>query len=124
MQISKKGVAQETEIKIFQCLYQVLADLKKPEDVARFLEDVLSETERTVLAKRLAIAYWLNKNKSYDKIRQELRVSSATVANVQKWLEKSGEGLKLALKTIDADEWAGEMAEKFSAKVRSIFKVK
>ena len=124
MQISKKGIPLKTEVKIFPSLYQVLADLKKPEDVASFLEEVLSETERTVLAKRLAIAYWLNKNKSYDKIRQELKVSSATVANVQKWLEKSGEGLKLALKTIDADEWAGEMAGKFSAKVKSIFKVK
>lgn len=124
MQISKKGIGQKTESKIFKSLYQVLADLKTPEDIAKFLEDVLSETERTVLAKRLAIAYWLNKNKSYDKIRQELKVSSATVANVQKWLEKSGEGLKLALKTIEADEWAGEMAGKFSAKVKSIFKVK
>ena len=92
--------------------------------MASFLEEVLSETERTVLAKRLAIAYWLNKNKSYDKIRQELKVSSATVANVQKWLEKSGDGLKLALKTIDADEWAGEMAGKLATKVKSIFKVK
>lgn len=124
MQISKKGINQKTESKIFNSLYQVLADLKKPEEVAKFLEEVLSETERTVLAKRLAIAYWLNKNQSYDKIRQELRVSSATVAQVQKWLEKSGEGLKLALKTIEADEWAGEMAGKFSAKVKSIFKVK
>ncbi|MCG2692025.1 Trp family transcriptional regulator, partial [Microgenomates group bacterium] len=99
MQVSKKNVNKLIEKRIFKALYQVLADLKKPEAVKMFLDDVLSKTERTVLAKRLGIAWYLNKNKSYDVIRQDLKVSSATIATVQQGLEKSGEGIKLALKT-------------------------
>ncbi len=121
MQVSKKNVNKEIENRIFKALYQVLADLKKPEEVKKFLDDVLSKTERTVLAKRLGIAWYLNKNKSYDVIRQDLKVSSATIATVQQGLEKSGEGIKLALKTIEADEWAGEMAEKVKKSVKKIF---
>lgn len=122
MQVSKQNVSKSIEKKIFKSLYQVIADLKKPNEVEKFLEDVLSETERTVLAKRLGIAYYLSKNKSYEAIRQDLKVSSATIASVQKWLEKGGEGLQLAIKAIEADEWAGEMAEKVSLGLKKVFK--
>lgn len=122
MQVSKKGVDKQIERKIFESLYQVLADLKSSSEIKMFLDDTLSETEKTVLAKRLGIAYYLNKNKSYEEIRQDLKVSSATIANVCKWMESGGEGLRLALKTIEADEWAGEMAGKINDSVKKIFK--
>lgn len=121
MQVSKKNVNKEIEKRIFKALYQVLADLRKPEGVKNFLDDVLSKTERTVLAKRLGIAWYLNKNRSYDVIRQDLKVSSATIATVQQGLGKSGEGIMSAIKTIEADEWAGEMAEKVKKSVKKIF---
>ncbi len=114
MQISKRYVAEKVERKIFRSLYQVLADLKKPKDVEKFLDDILSDMEKTVLAKRLGIAMYLSKDKSYETIRQSLKVSSATIASVQKWMEYGGEGLMMALKKIEADEWAGEMADKIN----------
>lgn len=122
MQVSKKNVNKQVEKRIFKSLYQVLADLKKPEEVKKFLDDVLSKTEKTVLAKRLGIAWYLNKNKSYDVIRQDLKVSSATIATVQQGLKKGGEGLMSAIKAIEADEWAGEMAVRVKQSVKNIFK--
>lgn len=122
MQVSKRGVNKKIEKQIFHLLYQVLADMKRSAEVEKFLNDVLSETEKTVLAKRLAIATYLSKNKSYEIIRNDLKVSSATIANVQRWLEQSGEGLMIALKKIEADEWAGEMAEKISQSMKKVFK--
>jgi len=99
-----------------------LADLKTSPAVEKFVNDVLSETEKTVLAKRLGIAWYLTKNKSYELIRQDLKVSSATIATVQKGLESGSEGLQLAVKAMEADEWAGEMAAKVKASVKKIFK--
>ena len=122
MQVSKKDIDKKIEKKIFRSLYQVLADLKNPKEVEMFLDDTLSETEKTVLAKRLGIAYYLNSNKSYEQTRKELKVSSATIANVQKWMEDGGEGLRLALKTIEADEWAGEMVNKINDSIKKVFK--
>ena len=122
MQISKKGVNKQVAKKIFASLYQVLADLHRPDQVANFLNDILSDTEKTVLAKRLGIALYLSKNKSYDAIRKDLKVSSATIASVQKWLEQSGEGLSLAIKTVEADEWAGDLAQKISSSFKKVFK--
>ncbi|MCX6816997.1 MAG: Trp family transcriptional regulator [Candidatus Beckwithbacteria bacterium] len=122
MQISKKNVNKQVEKRIFKSLYQVLADLRKPDEVEKFLGDILSETETTVLAKRLGIAWYLNKKMSYDLIRKDLKVSSATIATVRSWLEKDSVGLKLAIKAIEADEWAGEMANKVKQSVKKIFK--
>lgn len=122
MQVSKKNVNKQVEKRIFKSLYQVLADLKNPAAVEMFFNDVLSKTEKTVLAKRLGIAWYLNKNKSYDVIRQDLKVSSATIATVQGWLEKGGEGLRSAIKAIEADEWAGEMAEKVKKSFNNLLK--
>ncbi len=124
MQVSKRDVSRGVEKKIFKSLYQVLSDMRRPRDIEKLLSDVLSETERTVLAKRLGIAYFLNKNKSYEAIRQDLKVSSATIANVQKWMEGGSEGLHLALKAIEADEWAEEMASKIGKGLRQVFKKK
>ena len=122
MQVSKKNVNRQIEAKIFKSLYQVLADLKNPLDVAKFIEDVLSETEKTVLAKRLAIAWYLTKNRPYELIRQELKVSSATIAAVQHLLDGKKAGMLLAVKTMEAEEWAGELAAKVKASVKKIFK--
>lgn len=122
MQVSKKNVNKQVATRIFKSLYQVLADLKNPKAVKIFLDDILSKTEKTVLAKRLGIAWYLKNNKSYDVIRRDLKVSSATIATVQGWLEKGGEGIKLAIKTMEADEWAGEIAAKVKKSVKDIFK--
>ena len=63
-----------------------------------------------VLAKRLAIAYWLKKGRSYQNIKNNLKVSSATIASVQSQMENPG--FQLALKKIEADEWASNWSKK------------
>ena len=119
MQISKQDVDQRVEKKIFKSLYQVLADIKQPRAVEKFFDGILTSTERVALAKRLAIAGYLKKNRSYEVIKNELKVSSATIATVQELLEQENEGLITALKTIEADEWAEALTDKISAKITS-----
>lgn len=123
MQVSKQGVNKRVEKKILRSFYQVLADIKNPQAMEKFFSDILSPTEKAVLAKRLAIAYYLRRNKSYDVIKNDLKVSSATIATVQGWLEQNSEGLNIALKAIEADEWAGDLADKISQSVKSWFKI-
>src|SRR3989344_6287085 len=119
MQISKQDVDQRVEKKIFKSLYQVLADINQPRAVEKFFDGILTSTERIALAKRLAIAWYLKKNRSYEVIKGELKVSSATIATVQELLEQGNEGLITALKTIEADEWAEALTDKISAKIAS-----
>lgn len=106
MQVSRRAINKNIEKQVFSIFYQVISDLRDPEEVRHFFEDVLTETERTALAKRLAIAHYLEKNRSYDNIKEVLKVSSATIAAVADQMGKGGRGFSVALQKIRADQWA------------------
>lgn len=104
MQLSSQSVSDTQTQQMFDQLHTLLADITKPEDMQIILAGLLTETEHTVFAKRLAIAQMLHQEKSYKDIRAALKVSSATISSVNDLTNKPG--LKLALKYIKADQWA------------------
>ncbi|HBC45393.1 MAG: TrpR like protein, YerC/YecD [Candidatus Amesbacteria bacterium GW2011_GWA2_47_11b] len=116
MQVSKKKMNATLEKQLFFMLWQLITDLKNPKEVELVWSDLLSKTELTTVAKRLAVAYWLSKKRSYENIKQNLKVSSATVAEVQRNLKKPG--WKLAMQKITADEWANVWEQK----IKRVFK--
>lgn len=71
---------QDDQIKMQ--LAQLIADLKKPEEIYEFLGTFLTEAELSMFARRLEIIRRLEENESYLTIQRELKVSSATVAAV------------------------------------------
>ena len=79
------------------------------------LKDFLTKTEQEVLTKRLAIAYWLSKDRSYQNIKNNLAVSSTTIASVQKMMKKKG--FQVGLKKIAADEWADKWAQRIGGMI-------
>lgn len=91
-------------------LTRTIADIKNPKDAETFLNDFMTSAEKENFTKRLAVAYWLKKGRSYKNIKDNLKVSSATIAGVQSILEKKG--MEMALKNLEADEWASEWSEK------------
>ena len=110
MRTSSKKLNGSLRRQIQIAFAQVLSDIKNPEDMHKFLADYLSESEYEILAKRLAVAYWLKKGRSYENIKQNLKVSSATVASVQSEIKKPS--FQKGLKIIEAEEWATQWAEK------------
>lgn len=110
------GLNNSLKREILSTFGQTLADLKSKEDALAFLKDFLTDKELDILGKRLAIAYWLKKGRSYQNIKQNLKVSSATIASVQNLL--STKGLNMAIKNIEAEEWATKWMEKIKKFVR------
>lgn len=121
MQVSKDKLKSETKKEVFNSFYQVLADLKKREEVEIFCQNFFTKVEQTILVKRLAIAYALEKNKSYDEIKNNLKVSSATIANIDKMMLRGKRGFALVLSKIEADRWASDLAKKISKKLKKLF---
>ena len=97
-------------------LFQTIADLKDESEVETFLSDFLNESELETFVKRIAVAYWLKKGRSYSYIKNNLKVSSATIASIQESLNKPG--IRLALKKLEAEEWANVWSEKIKKFVR------
>ena len=120
MQISSRKLNAVLEKQIFTIFYQTLADLRTPKEVELVLSDLLTKTEKTALAKRLAIATFLEKGRSYENIRETLKVSSATIAAVAE--QMGNPGFQLALERIRAEEWAEEWAGKISRLLKRITK--
>jgi mannose/fructose/N-acetylgalactosamine-specific phosphotransferase system component IIB len=89
---------------------QMLTDLTRPSEVESFLKDFFDEVEFEKYIKRLAIAYWLKKGRDKENIKRNLSATPKEITEAQESLKK--EGVKLALKKIEAEEWANQWAEK------------
>ena len=110
MRVSEEKLHPSLQNQIIKTLAQTLVDLKDLEEAETFLRSFFNENELETFAKRLSIAYWLKKGRSYTNIKQNLKVSSATIASTQSFSNKAG--IQLALKKIEAEEWANVWAEK------------
>ncbi len=110
MRSSDKKVNSFLSSQINKIFFQLIVDIKALKDAEVFAKDFFSEIELENFTKRLAIAYWLKKGRSYENIKDNLKVSSATIASVAETTKK--EGMVLALKKLEAEEWASKWSEK------------
>lgn len=110
MRVSEQTLNQSLKKEIEDVFAQTITDIKDLGEAKIFLKDFFNASEIDVFVKRLAIIYWLKSGRSYSDIKNNLKVSSATIASVQNTLEKPG--IKLALKKIEAEKWADLWAEK------------
>lgn len=82
MQTSNHKLSSQKETDLYLQLVTLLADIEHPKAMAAFLKAFLTDTERSVLSKRLAIFCLLSQGKSYEEIKDELHVSSATISSM------------------------------------------
>lgn len=110
MQVSNQNLTPAEEEKLLEQLYTLLADLHTPQDIQAFLTNFMTNTERLVFAKRLAIAWLLEQGKSYDEINKTLKVSSATISSVADI--RQTHGMQLAYRRLHLDQWAKALLKK------------
>lgn len=99
-QVSKNPIPRETDRKIRKAFTKALVDIGSEREMERYIFDLLTPTERIMLAKRLAIAAMLIEEVPYREISEHLKVSTATVGRVNLWLQTSGDGYRLAIEKI------------------------
>lgn len=103
-QISKRWISKEVEDRIFEVFWESLASCSTKQTVSDFLEDLLTPTEKIVLAKRVSIALLLLKGYDYKSINNLLKVSDPTIWIVKLWLKTKGKGYHLVLEKIIRSE--------------------
>ncbi|MAG11792.1 MAG: hypothetical protein CMI52_03215 [Parcubacteria group bacterium] len=85
-------LSEEKEKAILVILCHVITRLKKMDQVAEFLSNLLTPAETRMIAKRLAVANMLIENHKYKAIAKELNVGEATVARMSEWINNSEKG--------------------------------
>jgi len=110
MRRSNLKINASLEKQIEKAFAQVLADLKTFQESYGFLKDFFKTSELEAYSKRLAVAYWLKKGRSYLNIKNNLKVSTATIAEIAGMMKKKG--FSLGIRKLEAEEWASQWAKK------------
>ncbi|MBU2577495.1 hypothetical protein KKA69_01530 [Patescibacteria group bacterium] len=116
MRVSLQKINPKVEKEVLSLLYQVVSDTRKTDEIEKLLKGLLSEAELLSIAKRIAVAKYLKEGLSYTEIKKRLKVSSATVSQIQSQMQ--GEpGFQIVLEKIEMEQWA----EKWEKKIKDIF---
>lgn len=86
-QISKKKLDRDIEKMLFDQLWTFMIKAKSTNRAKIVYGDLLTETEKLILAKRLAIALLLIRGKNTIQIRERVHVSYSTITTISAWLK-------------------------------------
>lgn len=73
-------------------LFQLIADLKTPEECAKFFEDLCTPKELKSLEQRLDVGIYLKQGLAYLEILEKTGASSATISRVRRFMLDNGTG--------------------------------
>ena len=88
---------------MYETFWEAISKVKSKSEVQSFLSDLLSPVERTMIAKRLAIAALLLRGHGYENIKDLLKVSGATIAKVSAVIN-TNTGYKMVVNKIATSE--------------------
>lgn len=99
-----RGKVRYSELSEFQRkkylgeFYSMIAMLRGRDEVKKFFKDLLTLSEVVMISRRIQIAKLLLEGDTYEDIRQNLKVSAATIAQVEKWVNNGFGGYKDVIK--------------------------
>lgn len=103
-QVSRYPISKKVADRIFEVFLKTLVEIKSNKEADEFISDLLTPTEKIMLAKRLAIAFLLEKDYDYRTIQKLIRVSAPTITVVNTARKYGSEGYKKMIVKIIKDE--------------------
>lgn len=101
MKINSEKLKKETREKFLDILYAALEHAKSKNEVKSFINDILTESEKIMLGRRILIAKRLLGKQSYPEIAREIGVGFDTIYKVKKWLGGRHQGYKKVVEKFD-----------------------
>ena len=95
---TKERLSKREVERLFYALCVAVSEMNNPKEVAELLRDLMSYHELKMIAKRLKIAEMVLMGKTYEEVRDHLKVGYGKIARVHEWINMSGEGYRNAIK--------------------------
>lgn len=95
---------------LLRTFVQMMEDLKDKKEIEKFLKDFFDDEELERYIKRISIAYWIKKGRDEENIKRNLLAAPKEIKLAKGLLKK--EGVELAIKKIEAEEWANVWAQR------------
>ena len=112
MKVRPRKLDNKDRMRYLDMLYTAIATLKSRDEVKIFLRDLLTESERIMIGRRILIAQRLLEDKSYTEIKQELGVGGDTIMRVHRWLEDENYGYEETIKKLEKEYKNRKWSEK------------
>lgn len=112
MKVRPRKLDNKERMKYLDMLYTAISSLKSRDEVKSFLRDLLTESERIMIGRRIIIAQRLLEDKSYAEIKQELGVGVDTIMRVHKWLEDENYGYEDTINKLEKEYKNRKWSEK------------
>lgn len=103
MKKKKSDLTDQEIMKTLDTLYTAASAVKGRDAVKLFLKDLLTESERLMLGRRIMIARLLLRGISHYEVRQRIGVGYTTITRVERWLEDELPGYEQALKGLEKE---------------------
>ena len=106
--VSQNPISKDTERKIFEALIRTFTKITDTEILKSFIDDLLTPTEKVMIAKRLMVAILLQRGHAPGAICSILKMSKTTVNDIRKDLQKHGQGYKAVFRKFFVESGVGK----------------
>jgi uncharacterized protein YerC len=103
VKVRAKTLSEQERIEVLDALYTAAASVKGRDAVKLFLRDLLTESERIMLGRRILIARKLIAGDPYSAIEEDMRVGRDTVWRVHRWLLDKMPGYEQAISELEKE---------------------
>jgi uncharacterized protein YerC len=112
MKIRGRNLTKKERMETLDALYTAASSIRGRDSVKMFLKDLLTESERIMLGRRVLIARKLLAGNTYENIEDTMRVGSDTIRRVERWLNDQLPGYEQAIKGLEKEFSARELSHK------------
>ncbi len=103
MKVKARQLSDEERIETLDALYTAAGTVRGRDAMKLFLRDLLTESERIILGRRIIIARGLISGSHNDEIAAKLRVGYDTIYRVRRWLDDQFPGYEKAIKDMEKE---------------------
>ena len=103
MKVRSKNLTNKQRIKTLDTLYTAAGSLRGRGVMKAFLRDLLTESERIMLGRRILIARELLFGATYDEIVEKYNVGKDTVLRIVRWLDEQFPGYEDVLEDMEKE---------------------
>ncbi len=102
--VSRNKLPKRTEAELLKNLNLVLTKIQSSDDMSIFLQALLTDTEKVMLAKRIAVVVLLEEKLPDSQIASILNITRMTVTKMRYFHESRGAGFSIAIKKLDEQD--------------------
>lgn len=103
MKVKIRNLEKKDKIKYLDALYTAISSLRSRDEVKELLKDLLTESERIMIGRRIIIAQKLLQEKSYSQIMDEMGVGIDTISRIHNWLQDGNGGYEKTIVKLEKE---------------------